>query len=142
MNSCLLCHPEDAARTFGRRVVWGDPHWRLAVIEAGSPIAGFAHLETKRHIPDITHLDGGEAATLGSVLARVTAVLKAVTGADLVYIYVFGERVPHLHFNLAPHHQGDPLLGGPGLLREEAEPLAPEVLRDVSGRVEEALRRS
>ena len=142
MNSCLLCHPEEAARTFGRRVVWEDPHWRLAVIEAGSPIAGFAHLETKRHIPDITHLDGEEAATLGSVLARVTAKLKAVTGADLVYIYVFGERVPHLHFNLAPHHQGDPLVGGPGLLREEAEPLAPEVLRDVSGRLEEALRDS
>ena len=45
-----------------------------------------------------------------------------------------------MHFNLAPHHQGDALVGGPGLLREEAEPLAPEVLRDVSGRVEEALR--
>ncbi len=100
MNSCLLCHPEDAALTYGRRVVWEDPYWRLAVIEAGSPIAGFAHLETKRHIPDITHLDAGEAATLGSVLARVTAKLKAVTGSDLVYVYVFGERVPHLHFNL------------------------------------------
>jgi diadenosine tetraphosphate (Ap4A) HIT family hydrolase len=121
-------------------VVWEDPHWRLAVIEAGSPIAGFAHLETRRHIPDITHLDGEEAATLGSVLARVTAKLKAVTGADLVYVYVFGERVPHLHFNLAPHNQGDALVGGPGLLRGDAEPLASEVLREVSGRVEEALR--
>ncbi len=90
----------------------------------------------------ITHLDAGEAATLGSVLARVTGKLKALTGADLVYVYVFGERVPHLHFNLAPHHQGDALVGGPGLLREDAEPLASEVLRDVSGRVEEALRGS
>lgn len=136
----LALPPRRGGRTFGRRVVWEDSLWRLAVIEAGSPIAGFAHLETKRHIPDITHLDGGEAATLGPVLARVTAKLVAVTEADLVYIYVFGERVPHLHFNLAPHHQGDPLVGGPGLLREEAEPLAPEVLREVSGRVEEALR--
>ena len=48
-------------------------------------------------MPSLTDLDGQEAATLGSTLARVTRTLKSVTGADLVYVYVFGERVAHLH---------------------------------------------
>lgn len=68
-------------------------------------------------MPYLTDLDGQEAATLGSTLARVTSTLKSVTGADLVYVYVFGERVAHLHFNLAPYRDGDALAGGPGLIR-------------------------
>jgi len=27
----------------------------------------------------------------------------------VVYVYVFGEGVPHLHVHLAPHHDGDAL---------------------------------
>ncbi len=81
--------------------VWQDELWRLSVVQRG-PIAGFAHLEPHRHIPFITDLEGPEAATLGAVLARCTGAIKAATGADKVYVYVFGDRVPHLHFNLAP----------------------------------------
>ena len=47
------------------------------------PIAGLAHLEPLRHIPDITQLDGDEAATLGQVLAAVTRALKLSTDAEL-----------------------------------------------------------
>jgi len=52
-----------------------------------------------RHIPFLTDLDGGEATTPGPALARVSAALRAATAADKVYVYVFGDRVPHLHFN-------------------------------------------
>jgi diadenosine tetraphosphate (Ap4A) HIT family hydrolase len=72
-------------------------------------IAGFAHLEPKRHVPNITELDGDEARTLGPVLAFVTRALKEATGSELVYLYVFGGGVPHLHFHLAPHRRGDAL---------------------------------
>ncbi len=51
-------------------------------------------------------LDGDEAATLGPTLALVTGALKRATSADLVHVHVFGERVRHLHFNLAPHRAG------------------------------------
>ncbi len=34
------------------------------------------------------------------------------TGADLVYAYMFGESVDHLHVHLAPHREpGSPLIG-------------------------------
>lgn len=112
---CLLCRPDDADRFFGRTRVWTDGTWRLSVVGRG-PVVGFAHLEPVRHIPFVTDLDGAEAATFGSVLARVTRALRAAAGADLVYAAVFGDRVAHFHVNLAPHRSGDALAGGPAML--------------------------
>jgi diadenosine tetraphosphate (Ap4A) HIT family hydrolase len=121
-DGCLLCRVTEADAYFQRRRVWTDEHWRLSVVLRGA-VAGFAHLEPHRHIPFITDLDGPEAGTLGPVLARVTATLRAATGADKVYVYVFGDRVPHLHFNLAPQPLDGPLVGGAGLIRPDAPAL-------------------
>jgi diadenosine tetraphosphate (Ap4A) HIT family hydrolase len=112
---CLLCDPSAADREFSRTRLWEDELWRLSAVLAG-PVVGFAHLEPKRHIPYVTELDGPEAATFGGVLQRVTLALKTAAGADKTYVYVFGDHVPHLHLNLAPHITGDALRGGPGLL--------------------------
>ena len=51
-----------------------------------APVVGFSYLEPKRHIPHITDLNGLEAASLGSVLARVTRILLEETGAELIYV--------------------------------------------------------
>jgi diadenosine tetraphosphate (Ap4A) HIT family hydrolase len=135
---CMLCHVEEADIFFRRRRVWQDEHWRLSVILRGA-VAGFAHLEPRRHIPFITDLDGPEGASLGPVLARATAGIRAATAADKVYVYVFGDRVPHLHFNLAPHHLGGPLTGGPGLIRPDAEPTDPALHHAAATAIEQAL---
>ena len=82
--------------------------WRLTVTNDGE-VPGFAYLEPKRHIPHITDLSGEEARTLGPVLARVTTALRDAAGAELVWIYVFGGGIPHLHIHLAPHRDGDAL---------------------------------
>jgi diadenosine tetraphosphate (Ap4A) HIT family hydrolase len=118
-DPCMLCVPELADEHFTRARLWEDDLWRLSAVLQGA-IAGFAHLEPKRHIPFITDLDGREAVTLGPVLARVTAALRDAAGAEKTYVYVFGDRVAHLHLNLAPHHEGDALAGGPGLLHPGA----------------------
>ena len=60
-------------------------------------------------MPHITDLDGDEAATFGTVLARVTSALKEAAEADLVYLYVFGGGISHLHVHLGPHREGDAL---------------------------------
>lgn len=60
-------------------------------------------------MPHITDLDGAEAATFGAVLARVTSALKEAAQAELVYVYVFGGGIPHLHVHLGPHRKGDAL---------------------------------
>jgi diadenosine tetraphosphate (Ap4A) HIT family hydrolase len=138
-DACLLCLPDQADELFHRRAVWQNTLWRLSLIEEGAPVPGFGHLEPIRHIPFLTDLDGDEAATVGPVLARVTAALKQVTGAELVYVHVFGDRVPHLHFNLAPHRPGDALVGGPGLVRPDALPVEPARLIETNRAVEAAL---
>jgi diadenosine tetraphosphate (Ap4A) HIT family hydrolase len=106
-RDCPLCRGTADAE-FDRIEVWQDDLWRLAVSLA-SEVPGFAYLEPKRHVPYITDLDGAEAASFGSVLARCARMLQEVTGAEIVYVYIFGGGIPHLHVHLAPHRKGDAL---------------------------------
>jgi len=133
--------------------VWEDELWRLTA-SLSAEVPGFCYLEPKRHVRDVTALAGDEARTFGSVLARVCTVLRDVTGAELVYVYVFGGGVPHLHVHLAPHRAGDALndqmvkgdvveerlpSGASRIVSEQFPPLAPELLRGVAERIREAL---
>ena len=103
-----MCRAEAADEELGRVEVWRDAYWRLTVSLA-SVVPGFAYLEPLRHIAHITDLDGDEAPTFGVALAASTRALKEATGADIVYVYIFGDGVPHLHVHLAPHRTGDGL---------------------------------
>jgi diadenosine tetraphosphate (Ap4A) HIT family hydrolase len=134
----MLCRPEIADVEFRRTRLWEDDLWRLSAVLQG-PVPGFAHLEPKRHIPFVTDLDGAEAATFGPVLARVTAALRDAAGAEKTYVYVFGDRVPHLHLNLAPHRDRDALRGGPGLLEQGAEPAPAETHEQVAAAARDVL---
>jgi diadenosine tetraphosphate (Ap4A) HIT family hydrolase len=105
---CQICQGADGDSELLREQTWEDELWRLSTATCGE-VAGFSYLEPKRHISDITALDGQEAETLGPVIARVSAPLRRAAGAELVYVYVFGGGVPHLHIHLAPHRDGDAL---------------------------------
>jgi diadenosine tetraphosphate (Ap4A) HIT family hydrolase len=140
MTDCLLCRPADADRELRRVEVWQDDLWRVTVSLA-APVVGFGYLEPKRHIPHITDLSGDEAMSLGVQLARVTSALKEASGADLLYVTVFGERHAHLHFNLAPHRAGDALTGGPGMSRPDAQEIPEGELRSVASSVGALLAR-
>ncbi len=105
---CTLCRGVAGDPELGRVEVWRDDLWRLTT-SIESEVPGFSYLEPLRHIPHVTDLDRAEAATFGTVLGRVTTALKEATGAELVYIYVFGGGIPHLHVHLAPHRAGDAL---------------------------------
>ncbi len=82
--------------------VWRDDLWRLSMSRHGATRA-FGYLEPLRHIPYLADLDGAEAATFGPAIARACAVLREASGAALVYAYVFGGGIPHLHVHLAPN---------------------------------------
>lgn len=105
---CLLCDAERATADLNREIVWEDALWRLSMTHRGYT-PGFGYLEPKRHVPHVTDLSGDEAATFGPVLARCAAALKEAAAADLVYVYVFGGGIPHLHVHLGPHREGDAL---------------------------------
>ena len=110
-SDCPLCSCSEMDDALMRTEVWRDDLWRLTVANV-SEVAGFSYLEPRRHISDITALSGDEAATFGETIAKTSGAIKAATGADLVYAYVFGDSVPHLHVHLAPHREpGSPLSG-------------------------------
>ena len=150
-RTCLMCSERIGDAELGRVEVWSDDLWRLTTsVGPADPTSGFSYLEPRRHIPYITDLTGAEAATFGAVVARCTSALKQATGCELVYVYVFGGGIPHLHLHLAPHRAGDAL--SEAILRGEFEeqplpsgatayvskdfPALPEAeLRDVAERV-------
>ena len=107
-SECVLCRGAPCDAELQRIQVWEDALWRLT-LSLEAEVLGFAYLEPKRHIPHITDLADEEARTFGGVLARVTRVLQEETGAELVYVYIFGGGVPHLHVHLAPHRPNDAL---------------------------------
>jgi len=108
---CPLCAGTEMDDALMRTEVWSDELWRLTTASV-SEVAGFSYLEPRRHVPDITQLTGEEAATFGEAIARTSRAIKNATGADRVYVYIFGESVDHLHVHLAPHREpGSPLIG-------------------------------
>jgi diadenosine tetraphosphate (Ap4A) HIT family hydrolase len=107
-TDCIFCRGAGADAELERVEVWQDSHWRLTV-SLSSEVAGFAYLEPKRHISHVHALDGEEAGSFGVALAKCTKALKDATGSEVVYIYIFGDGVPHLHLHLAPHRAGDAL---------------------------------
>ena len=101
-SDCAICAGPAGDEGLDRVEVWRDEHWRLSMARHGSTL-GFAYLEPIRHIPFLADLDGEEAATFGPAIARASSVLRETTGSALVYAYVFGGGIPHLHVHLAPN---------------------------------------
>lgn len=107
-SDCVICRGASGDAELQRIQVWEDALWRLT-LSLEAEVLGFAYLEPKRHIPHITDLTGEEALTFGKVLAQTTQTLRDETGAELVYVYIFGDGIPHLHVHLAPHRPNDVL---------------------------------
>jgi diadenosine tetraphosphate (Ap4A) HIT family hydrolase len=152
--TCQLCKGAGADSQLHRKEVWQNELWRLTT-SLSAEILGFSYLEPKRHISDITSLNGEEARTLGLVLSRVTKVLREETDSENVYVYIFGSGIPHLHIHLAPHKPGDALNeqiirgevreaeGDSGFVQQISEefPILPESdQKEVIQRVRERLR--
>jgi diadenosine tetraphosphate (Ap4A) HIT family hydrolase len=107
-SECPICRGAAFDPELDRVAVWEDALWRLTV-SLSAEVPGFSYLEPKRHVPYVTDLDGAEASTFGFALARCTRALREATGAERVYVYIFGGGIPHLHVHLAPHQKGDAL---------------------------------
>jgi len=97
--ACAICAGPAGDDELGRTEVWRDEHWRLSMAVRAETL-GFAYLEPIRHIPYLADLDGPEAASFGPAVARAANALREATGAPLVYAYVFGGGIPHLHVHL------------------------------------------
>jgi diadenosine tetraphosphate (Ap4A) HIT family hydrolase len=74
-------------------------------------VRGFCYLEPLKHIEYLHMLDDDMSQEFGLLLVRASRALKATLNARLVYVYIFGDHIPHLHAHLAPHFDGDNYYG-------------------------------
>ena len=108
-ENCDICNGT-ADTEFKRVEVWTNKNWRLTA-STYSSVKGLCYLEPRRHITYITELDGEESVEFGTILSKTTKAIKEIFNAKLVYVYIFGGHIPHLHVHLAPHTEDDIFFG-------------------------------
>jgi histidine triad (HIT) family protein len=112
IESCIICrkHSEDFVVPGG--VIYQDDrvyagHAHIAEGQANTYL-GWLVIETQRHIPGIADLSDQEGQAVGLLAARLSRVLKNITAAEHIYVFVMGHNVPHFHLHLLPRYPGTP----------------------------------
>ena len=74
----------------------------------GQTFLGYVRAETKRHVPSFAELTLAEAQAIGQLITRLSRALKDCSGADHVYVFFYGDHVPHLHLHIFARYPGTP----------------------------------
>jgi histidine triad (HIT) family protein len=74
----------------------------------GQTFLGYVRVETERHVPSFAELTPAEAQAVGLLTARLSRALKETIGADHVYVFFYGDHVPHLHLHVFARYPGTP----------------------------------
>lgn len=118
MESCPYC-----ALLSTESADWlvASDHWSAIA----SPLLdepGWVVVMTRRHANGFDHAAPDVLADFGPILGRVSAAVRAATGAERVYVIHFGEVVEHLHVLLAPRTPDLPVdRRGAALIARRAE---------------------
>lgn len=83
---------------------------------------GTLFIESRRHFLDYSEMTVEEAASLGGVLKKVFAALRAETGAERIYQVLLLEGVPHFHAWIVPRRPEDQERGMQFLARDDSCP--------------------
>ncbi len=111
-TDCFVCRKHR-----GEIDVPGGPIYEDDLLYAGhalnleqpdSTYLGYLIVEPKRHAPGLADLTDSEAQAIGLLVTRLCRALKACQKPDLIYEFVLGHHVPHLHIHLVPCYPGTP----------------------------------
>jgi diadenosine tetraphosphate (Ap4A) HIT family hydrolase len=72
------------------------------------PVPGWIVLAPARHVEAPDALSAQEQRELGPLLARIAAALRAETPAEKVYVSLFAEVLPHVHWHVVARPPGLP----------------------------------
>lgn len=104
-SECDICNG-NADSLFKRKIIWSNKRWNLSLSKYFA-VKGFAYLEPVEHVDSLDKLDEELSKEFGVLLVKFTRILKEVFKVKLVYVYIFGDHISHLHVHLAPHSDGD-----------------------------------
>ena len=95
--------------------------WSACVAE-GYAAPGWLFLQTRRHAEGPMGMNSEEAGEFGLNVAHLSGAIKAVTGAEKIYVLAYGERFGHFNVVLLPRMPyAPPELTGPGLFTKVDE---------------------
>ncbi|GCE12477.1 HIT family protein [Tengunoibacter tsumagoiensis] len=109
-EACFICWKHRGDITLPGGVLYEDDLVSVGHMWGGEGPAylGYLMVELKRHVPGLADQTDEEAQALGVLVARLSRALKASEGAEHIYLFVFGDHVPHLHMHLVPRYPGTP----------------------------------
>ncbi|MCA9996233.1 MAG: HIT family protein [Anaerolineales bacterium] len=108
-HTCELTRQRDAGTAPLWDNIWRTAHWDV-VHAYNTSLPGWLVLVARRHIEAVAELTEDEAAELGILQQRVSALLGDVTGCVKTYIVQFAEAKdhPHVHFHIIPRMADQP----------------------------------
>jgi diadenosine tetraphosphate (Ap4A) HIT family hydrolase len=74
----------------------------------GLGVAGYAFVDTRRHVARWTGLTAAEIDAVARAAGRVARALEAEFGTDLIMSMIVGLAVPHFHQHVFVRHPGTP----------------------------------
>lgn len=111
-EACYICRKQRGAEPIPGGAIYEDElvYASHAQIRPGRAEAylGYLMAEPKRHAPALFDLTDAEAEALGLLVVRLARALRRSEGAEHVYSFVIGDRVPHVHIHVVPRYPGAP----------------------------------
>jgi len=121
-SDCGLC--AIAKEADNDKLVYRDEHW---IATNAADVPGWVMLNTLSHIEGPWSLSPEQAEGLGQLQQKLSAIIRKVTGAELVYLMSFGETSKHCHLLFMPRFDDTPEESrGLALLTKAAELANPE----------------
>ncbi len=105
MNECIFCN-------IGKnKIIHEDPYW-MSVYDDFPVNEGHVLIIPKRHINNVTELNGNEMAYFFSALLFVESFIKEKFKCDGFNIGInqgeaAGQTIEHLHIHVIPRYEGD-----------------------------------
>lgn len=104
VNGCIACDLSSGRRPLPGGLIYATEHW--SVEHCVGPLGvGTLIVKPARHVEHVADLDAREAAELGPLLQKATAVVTELCASEQVYICLWSHAgaVPgHIHFVVQP----------------------------------------
>lgn len=111
-GDCFVCRKHRGEVSMPGATIYEDHlvYAGHAQIREGQTTAylGYLMAEPKRHVPELSDLTDDEAKALGLLVAHLSRALTVREGAEHVYAFVIGDKVPHVHVHIVPRYPGAP----------------------------------
>lgn len=136
MDDCIFC--KIANGVIPSATIFENDDVRV-IMDINPAAKGHAILLVKKHVANIFELDPDTAGRIFSVVPKVAAAIKKVTGCDGLNILqnngtAAGQTVFHLHIHFIPRFENDKILMGwrPGSYADgEAAEIAAKIAAEI-----------